>query len=308
MSGNPVNLRLLPVADPIARLLGATDLRPAKSKNGSVGMVYTDGAFALTTDIYQIDIRDRLALSSTFQDVRVTNLLAGMGFAGIGAVSYMTNAIDTKTQGVDLTSSYRHVIKDQGTLTVTAAANYNKTTIKRISPTPPPLSALGIITPLYDLTQQVRLTDASPRDKYVLGLNWKQSSFMTVNLNIVRYGEVSAVAFTSLTPAQIAAATPGYNIRLAPTVPASANSQVIQTFGAKVLADLSTSLQFGKFGLTIGVNNLFDVYPDKIIASTPSTVAAGTNGADNAGIFPYHYISPFGYTGRSMFAKLDYKF
>lgn len=308
LSGNPVNLRLLPVADPIARLLGATDLRPAKSKNGSIGVVITEGVFALTTDIYQIDIRDRLALSSTFQDVRVTNLLASRGFAGIGAVSYMTNAIDTNTKGIDLTSSYRHVIKDQGTLTVTAAANYNKTTIKRISPTPPPLSALGIVTPLYDLTQQVRLTDASPRDKYVLGLNWKQSSFMTVNLNIVRYGEVSAVAFTNLTPAQIAATTPGYDVRLAPTVPASANSQIIQTFGAKVLADLSTNFQFGKFGLTVGVNNLFDVYPDKIIASTPASVAAGTNGADNAGIFPYHYISPFGYTGRSMFAKLDYRF
>ena len=119
---------------------------------------------------------------------------------------------------------------------------------------------------------------------------------------------MSAVAFTSLTPAQIAATTPGYNVRLAPTVPAGANSQVIQTFGAKVLADLSTSLQFGKFGLTVGVNNVFDVYPDKNIASTPASVAAGTNGSDNAGIFPYLYISPFGYTGRTMFAKLDYKF
>lgn len=308
LSGNPVNLRLFPVADPIARLLGATDLRPAKSKNGSVGMVITQGAFAVTTDIYQIDIRDRLALSSTFQDVRVTNLLASKGFPGIGAVSYMTNAIDTKTKGVDLTSSYRHVMKDQGALTVTAAANYNKTTIKRISPTPSPLSDLGIVTPLYDLTQQVRLTDASPRDKYVLGLNWKQSNFFSVNLNIVRYGEVSAVAFTSLTPTQIAAVTPGYNVRLAPTAQVGANSQVIQTFGAKVLADLTTNFQFGKLGLTVGVNNLFDVYPDKNIASTPASVAAGTNGSDNAGIFPYNYISPFGYIGRSMFAKLEYKF
>lgn len=307
LSGNPVNLRLLPVADPIARLLGATDLRPAKSKNASLGLVFTQDAFAITTDIYQIDIRDRLALSSTFQDIRVTNLLAGKGFPGIGAISYMTNAIDTTTKGIDLTSSYRHRIQDHGTLTMTAAANYNKTTIKRIAPTPGPLSDLGITTPLYDLTQQVRLTDASPRDKYVLGLNWKKSSF-TVNLNIVRYGEVSAVAFTSLTPAQIAVATPGYNVRLAPTPTPSANSQVIQTFGAKILADLSTNYQIGNFSVTVGVNNLFDTYPDKQIASTPATVAAGTNGSDNAGIFPYPYISPFGFIGRTMFAKLDYKF
>lgn len=307
LSGNPVNLRLLPVDDPIARLLGATDLRPAKSDNASVGIALTQGSLAVTADIYQIDIRERLALSSTFQDVRITNLLAGLGYPGIGAVSYMTNAIDTTTRGIDVTSSYRYRMQQQGTLTVTAAANYNKTTIKRIAPTPRPLSDLGISTPLYDLTQQVRLTDASPKDKVVLGLNWKKSEW-GVNLNVVRYGEVSAVAFTNLNPAQIAAATAGYNVRLAPTPTPSANSQVIQIFGAKVLTDLSVNYQFGKIGLTVGVNNLFDVYPDKNIASTAATVAAGTNGSDNAGIFPYNYISPFGYTGRSYFARLDYKF
>ncbi|MDR6787924.1 hypothetical protein J2Y58_001276 [Sphingomonas sp. BE138] len=35
-----------------------------------------------------------------------------------------------------------------------------------------------------------------------------------------------------------------------------------------------------------GAKNLFDVYPDEIIASTVASVAAGTNGADNAGTQP----------------------
>ena len=75
-----------------------------------------------------------------------------------------------------------------------------------------------------------------------------------------------------------------------------------------MLTDLSVSYQFGEIGLSVGVNNLFDVYPDRQIASTVASVAAGTNGSDNAGIFPYNYISPFGYIGRTMFAKLAYKF
>jgi len=308
ISGNAVNIRVLPVSDPIARLLGASDLRPAKSDNLSLGFVVNQGAFALTVDAYQILVTDRLALSSTFQDTRITNLLAGLGYPGIGAVSYMTNAIDTTTRGIDLTSSYRHRFADKSVLTLTAAANFNKTSIDRIVDTPKPLSNLGIVTPLYDVTQQIRLTDASPKDKFVLGANWKKDDW-TVNMNVARYGEVSAVAFTNLTPAQIAAVTPGYKVKFAPTAPASANSQVIQIFGAKVLTDLSLSYQWGKAtAFTFGVNNLFDVYPDKNIASTPATVAAGTNGSDNAGIFPYPYISPFGYTGRSMFAKLDYRF
>ena len=56
------------------------------------------------------------------------------------------------------------------------------------------------------------------------------------------------------------------------------------------------------------MNNLFDVYPDKNLGSTVASVAAGTNGSDNAGIFPYPYISPFGYTGRAFFAKAEMKF
>jgi iron complex outermembrane receptor protein len=258
-------------------------------------------------DAYRIRIDDRIGLSSTFQDVRVTQLLAGRGYPGVGAVSYMTNAIDTDTRGVDLSASYRVKLAEAGTLTVNAAANHSTTRIGRIAPTPPALAALGITTPLYDLTQQVRLTDASPRDKFSLGLGWKRGNW-SVNLNNTRYGEVALVAYASLSPAQIAAITPGYKVQLRPTDPVSANSQVVQVFGAKIVSDLNVAYQFGKATLTVGANNLFDVYPDKNIGSTVAGVAASVNGADNAGTLPYPLISPFAYTGRAIYAKLAYKF
>jgi iron complex outermembrane receptor protein len=307
ISGNPVTLRLLPVSSPIAQLLGATDLRPEKSRNASVGAVWSRGAFTISGDVYRIGIDDRIALSSTFQDPRLTQLLASLGYPAIGAVSYMTNAIDTVTKGIDVTAGYRFRLDQYGTLNVTGAANYNKTDIGRIAPTPAPLAALGITTPLYDLTQQVRLTDASPKNKYVLGLMWKKGN-LSINLNNTRYGEVSALAFSNLAPAQIAAVTPGYNTQLRPTATPSANSQVIQVFGAKIISDLNISYLMGKTHLSVGANNLFNVYPDKNMASTVASVAAGTNGSDNAGTMPYNYISPFGSVGRSVYVKLDYKF
>ncbi|WP_207393359.1 TonB-dependent receptor plug domain-containing protein [Duganella aceris] len=308
VNGLPVVQRLTPVNNPIAQALGATDLKPEKSRNVSIGAVWSEGAFTVSGDAYRIAIDDRLALSSLFQDARITAKLASLGYAGINGVSFMSNAIDTVTKGIDVTSSYRLPMAERGTLVVTASGNYNKTEIERISAAPSQLTSLGITTPLYDLTQQVRLTDASPKTKFVLGLNWKKGDW-TVNLNNIRYGEVAAVAFTSLTPAQIAAVTPGYDVSLVPVSATSANSQVIQKFGAKIITDLNLSYQINKStSVTVGSNNLFDVYPDKNLASTAASVAAGTNGSDNAGTFPYNYVSPFGYTGRTVFAKLDYKF
>lgn len=307
LNGNPVTLRLFPVNNPVARALGATDLKPEKSRNISVGGVFTDGPVTLSVDAYQIKLKDRMALSSTFQDARITTFLAGQGFPGIGAVSYMTNAIDTRTRGVDITGRYRWDMMEWGVLTTTFAGNLNKTKVTRIRPTPSQLTGLGIVTPLFDLTQQVRLSSASPKNKFALDFNWDFGDF-SFGLKNTRYGEVSSVAFTSLTPARIAVLTPGYKVKLAPTNPASANSQVIQTFGAKFITDISISYSLGDAVITVGVNNLLDIYPDKNIASTVAGVAAGSNGSDNAGTFPYNYISPFGYNGRFAFAKLAYKF
>lgn len=303
----PSTVRLLPVDNPAARALGATDLKPAKSRNASLGFVLTQGPANLTVDAYRIEIKDRLALSTQFSGSALTAQLASLGYPGIDAVQFMTNAIDSTTTGIDITGGWRFALQEYGTLTTTVAANYNKTSLDRIAPTPAPLAAIGITAPLFDLTQQVRVTESTPKDKLALGFAWKRGDW-SANLNVVRYGKVAAVANTNLTPARIAALTPGYDVRLEPTAVPSANSQVVQIFGAKWITDLSAGWQIGQVGLTVGVNNVFDVYPDKNLASTVASVAAGTNGSDNAGIFPYPYISPFGYTGRAFFAKAEVKF
>lgn len=303
----PSTVRLLPVSHPVARLLGAVDLKAAESTNATIGTVITRGSFSTSIDAYRITLKDRLALSTQFASAALTSRLAGLGFPGIDAVQFMTNAIDTTTTGVDIASSWRWNLQAQGIVTATAAANFNKTKIDRISGTPKPLADIGITAPLFDITQQIRVTDSSPRDKLSLALNWKRGDLGT-NLNFVRYGRVSTVANTSLTPARISALTPGFDVTLLPTTPASANSVVVQNFGPKVITDLSFSHPIKSINVTVGINNLFDVYPAKNLASTAASVAAGTNGSDNAGIFPYPFISPFGYTGRAYFVKADYRF
>ncbi|EJU12029.1 TonB-dependent receptor [Sphingomonas sp. LH128] len=308
INGVATLIRNLPVDSEAARLIGATDLKPEKSKNLSAGFVYTSGGLTFTVDGYQIKLTDRIVQSAVFQGTSLINYLAANGVAGIAGASYLTNAVDTTTRGVDVTLTDKFDLGSLGELSVLLAGNYNKTKFDKIAGTPTEIAALGITTPLFDLTQQVRISDSQPRSKVLLNLNWKSGDF-SLGLTNTYYGKVSAVAFTSLTPAQIAALTPGYDVTLVPVSSTSANSQVIQHFKGKVITDIQVNYDFTP-GITLsaGVNNLFDIYPTQNLRSTVASVAAGTNGSDNAGTLPYNAISPFGFNGMSFFASAGFKF
>jgi len=308
LNGTQAIVRVAAVDTPAARLAGARDLKPETSNNVSAGTVFEVGGLTFTLDAYQIKVRDRIAISSTFQDTRLTNFLAANGQSGFAALSFLTNAVDTKTRGIDLVMNYRHTFHDGSRVTGTLAGNYNKTTFDRIATAPAPIAALGITTPLFDVTQQLRFSDSQPRDKVTLDVNYARGPF-TLSVTNTRYGEVSTVAIQNRTPAQVAALIPGFDTRTIASSPGSANSDIIQTFGAKVLTDVELSWQATRaLRLSAGAQNLFDVYPDENLASTVASVAAGTNGSDNAGTQPYNAISPFGFNGRSVFVRAGLNF
>ncbi|OWK29997.1 TonB-dependent receptor plug domain-containing protein [Sphingomonas mucosissima] len=308
LNGTQAIVRVAAVDNPAARLAGASDLKPEKSRNVSVGAVFEASGFTATLDAYRIKVRDRIAISSTFQDARLTNFLAANGQSGFAALSFLTNAVDTSTQGIDLVMNYRHRFGDGSQFSGTLAGNYNKTEFDRISGTPTPIAALGIATPLFDLTQQLRFSDSLPRDKITLDLNYARGPF-TLSVTNTRYGRVSTVALLNRTPAQVAALVPGYDVQLSPASSNATNSDIIQRFGAKVLTDVELGWQVTPaLRLSAGAQNLFDLYPDENIASTVASVEAGTNGADNAGTQPYNAISPFGFNGRSVFVRAGLSF
>lgn len=308
LNGTQAIVRVAAVDNPAARLAGATDLKPEKSRNVSVGAVFEAQGVTATLDAYRIKVRDRIAISSTFQDTRLTNFLAANGQSGFAALSFLTNAVDTRTQGIDLVVNYRHRFGDGSRFSGTLAGNYNKTRFDRIAGTPAPIAALGITTPLFDLTQQLRFSDSLPRDKVTLDLNYARGPF-TLSVTNTRYGKVSTVALLNRTPAQVAALVRGYDVQQVPAASNAANSDIIQRFGAKVLTDVELGWQATPaLRLSAGAQNLFDVYPDENIASTIASVAAGTNGSDNAGTQPYNAISPFGFNGRSVFVRAGLAF
>jgi iron complex outermembrane receptor protein len=313
IGGVPFDILTFPVNNPAAIALGATSLKPEKSTNYSGGIVWSpkNSAFSGSVDFYSIEIKDRIVLSSNFTGQAIINLLATQGITGVGGGRYFTNAVDTTTKGIDVSGRYVLKTKDLGKFTFTGGYNHNTTKADRVKQAPANLAAITT-TPLFDLTETIRLERGQPRDNINLSANWEIGKF-SVLFREVRYGEVSLVAFASATQAQIDALLPGYDVEFAPAVPGSVggtttNKQVIQTFGAKWLSDLDVTYHINKnFTVSLGVNNLFDVYPDENIRSKVVNGVA-FNGTDNVGIFPYNSISPFGFNGAFYYSKLSVKF
>jgi iron complex outermembrane receptor protein len=304
----PESIRQLPVDSPIAQLLGAKPLRPEKSKNYSLGVTYEEGSFSGSVDFYRVVLDNQILLSSNFASTSIPALVQSYGFPSVESVAYFANAANSERQGVDLTLRYRLDLRTAGILTATLSGTQTESKFLWIEAAPSQLTSLGITTPLLDLTQQTRLLAAQPKDKYSLDLDWAWRK-LSVNLRNTLYGSFQEVQFTSLTAAQVAVLTPGYDVRLEPTAPASANYQVIQIFQPRVITDLDVTYRFTRrLSVSLGTDNLLNVYPTKNIPSTVAGVAAGSNGADNVGTIPYPNLSPYGFNGTFYYGKVRYAF
>jgi iron complex outermembrane receptor protein len=312
ISGVPFENKTFPVTDPVARALGAQPLQPETSLNASVGLTFQPTpSFTSSIDAYQIEIDDRVVLSSNFTGAAGSpflNYLNSQGLFGTTGGRYFTNAVDTRTRGIDLNGRYVWRPGDFGRFTFTAGVNVNKTEATKIKSTPPQLAAVGVTTPLFDLTERIRMEKGQPKNIVNVAVAYDYKPW-SVLLRNIHYGTVEAVQFASVTPAQVAALTPGIDAYTLPTDPPSANSQLIQRYGGKWITDLDVTFRATKqISLSAGANNLFDIRPHKTV---PSRIVNGVvfNGADNAGSLPYLLNpTPYGFNGAFYYGKVSVKF
>jgi len=275
---------------------GVEPLRQEKSVNYSVGLTARTGGFTLTADAYQIDIRDRIVLSSQFTtgNAIVKTILANR--PDIGRVQFFANAVNTRTQGIDIVASERIQLGDQSRLLLTAAANFNQTVVRSFNSSSSTINndqtvgTANLQNTLFDRQQRTRLENGNPHSKINLSAAYTYNIF-SIEARSVRFGEV-----------QTKDADP-------------ARSSLDQTFSAKWITDVTLNAQITKqVGLTIGVNNLFNVYPDKIYVN-PRNYATNTS-ADpnlsynssldnsNRGRFLYN-ANQFGFNGAYYFTRLN---
>ena len=173
----PVESLTLPVDSPAAQVLGATPLKPESSRNAGAGMVITPvPALEVAIDYYHIAIDDRIVLSGNFTAAPIAALLAPFGANG---ARFFTNAIDTRTNGVDLTANYRIRLR-AGDVQLRAAYNNTNTDIVGTVATPPQLAAYASV--LFDRIEQRRIECGQPQDNLRIGGDWRGRRF-GVDLN-----------------------------------------------------------------------------------------------------------------------------
>jgi len=277
VGGVPFENRTFPVNTPVAQALGARALTAEKSQNYSFGVALNPvKSLSVTADYYQILIDDRIVFSGNFNQQGVVDFLASQGFPNIAGARYFTNAIDTRTLGVDIVANYGFTIGTTSTVRLTGGYNYNVNRVLRVAPTPAALSAFQ--ETLFDRVERARIEVGQPKDNIYLSSVFSYND-VGLTLRAQRFGEVTSFQ----------------------TPP---DGSLDQTFGAKWIADAAASYTFGeRLTITAGVDNIFDVYPDP--NSLGSATSAGNN---NFGIFPYNGISPWGFNGAFYYGRLTYGF
>jgi iron complex outermembrane receptor protein len=279
-----LRLKNLQVSSPEAIALGAKPLTPEMSENVSLGFTLTPWQnFALTFDAYQIDVDDRIAVTTTLSPVdtrlsadgvttigyQIQQILVANGLSPDVSGQYYTNAIDTRTRGVDIVATYRLPTDGFGDFDFSLGYNHNKTEITGIIENPPELAALGDIV-IFDRSKQAALTEALPKSKISANTNWSLGR-VSANLRATRFD--GFVTRNATNPAQ------------------DRTIEADWIVDAQVNYDLTES-----FRISAGVNNLFNTYPTRI--EDPS-VDLGTN--------MYSGLAPFGFTGGSWFVRGVYK-
>ena len=255
-----------------AELFGIPKLKEETSFNVSLGFTtkIPDANLTFTIDSYFIAIDDRITYTGNFGNPNDGSSLSDIfSNLGIGQAAFFANAIDTETKGLDVVITHKANV-GKGKLTNNLAATYSKT--KKVGATKGSdiLTAAGLLDTYFDEGSRVYLELAVPRVKANLTHNLEMGDWNFFLRNAFFGSVFDTGTLTSGEHAEI---------------------------GANVVTDLTVGYDFSDaLRLTIGANNLLDVYPDEL----PGYLTSSNQ-------FVYsRRVSQFGNNGRYVFGRLTF--
>lgn len=278
-----------------AEILGIPKLKQETSKSYTVGITANIvKGLELTVDAYQIDIKDRIVLTNNFSDGGDAAIKAQLAAANASTANFFTNAVDTRSRGIEAVLAYAKNLGEGKSFKATLAGTLIRNEVLKDANGKPIIHASDIlirtnqVANYFNREDQSRIEVASPREKINLTLNYNVKKF-GVMLRGVRFGEV---------------------VYLDPTMTSSdkfplntftnTKETLDQTFSPKIVTDLSFNYSLtSNLKLTVGANNLFDVYQDKHTHSSNTSL----------GRFIYsRRVQQMGFNGRFVFARLNFNF
>ena len=299
--------------NPIVSQFGVGSLKPEISKSGSLGLAGRIKTFTFTIDAYNIDIKDRIVFSSQYARERNS---AGALIAGpvndilntvdpnaqVNSVQFFTNAIKTNTAGLDVVLTNRFTLGAKSNLLLSVAGNLNKTVVREVKGSPAIEGNATLKAKLFDRLERSRFESSVPKNKLNLTANLTLDKLSFV-ARTVRFGEVT------------------YLNAVDPTIPANnLPVEMDQTFTPKWVSDFSVSYAANKsLTVTVGANNIFDVYPDELYISPRNnednlsgiagqTYSGSLDNTSNGRFLYPRAVSQFGFSGRYVYGKIAYTF
>ncbi len=266
IGGVPLESLLAPNNSPITAAFGIARLKEEEAINASLGFTLGAGDFAATVDGYFIRIDDRIVLTGNF-DTSALNI-------GVSDAQFFANGLDTETTGLDLVLSWRKNIAGKK-LTASLLGNVNHMEVKNIR------SRQLDKGTFFGARDEFFLLASAPDNKFSLNLGFATTRF-NADLTLTRFSEIELLGFEVFEfddPSSQEAIDASRDV-----------------YKAKIVSDLSLGYQLDdRFKLTIGANNLLNVYPSR--QDSDWTEAGG-----------FWDAVQMGFSGAFYFTKVDFRF
>lgn len=266
-SSGASEILLSPNNSPVTQAFGIGKLNEEKAINGSLGFTASYGDFTATIDGYMVNVTDRIVLTGYF-DASALNI-------GVDEAQFFVNGVDTKTTGLDVVISWKKKFGDNS-FGATLLGNINNMKVDKVNN-----GTLDEQT-FFGEREKAFLLASAPENKFSLNLNYARKWF-DAGLAFTRFSEVKLLDYQMYEDVadygsfanQIKAAT--------------------DTYGAKIVTDLTLGFNLSKNSkLSIGSNNLFNIYPDQ----QDDWVEAGG----------YWDAVQMGFGGDYYYARMNFKF
>jgi len=268
---------IFPNDNEVTKAFGVPTLTAEKTINVGGGLTAKlNKRNSLTIDAYWIQIKNRIVLSGSYDRINpgIDSILKPYANLNqIAEVSFFSNAINTRTFGLDLVLNGFYN-SPKATLYYTLAANLNKTHLFGKIQTPRNISPDNENTDiLFNRADSASMENGQPRDKIILSITYQMGKVGFV-VNNTRFGRTAV--FNQFT------------------------ASLDEFYTPKILTDISINYKAKSWmTITVGANNVFNVYPDKIKYYQNSA----------QGIFIYSpEASSFGFYGGYYFVSMAFGF
>ena len=295
-----------------AEIFGIPNLQEETSISYAGGITWRPvSGLELTADAYQIDIDDRIVLTNNFSANGNAELKTQLDAFGATTANFFSNAVNTRSRGVEAVLSYTTRFENKQELRLVLAGTYINNEVKTDINGKPIINSSDILESTgqagsyFNREDRSRIEVANPRSKASLTLNYK-TGLLSLMLRNSFWGKVEyldPIDFNDQTTwprsaPYYTAATNTYNPAAFRNALTGQNEPFDQTFRSKVVTDLTVTYRlFKQVNLAIGANNLFDVYQDRHLHSNNFSL----------GRFVYsRRVQQMGFNGRYMFARLRF--